>query len=176
MRRATRALSAVIGLLSLATCRKLEAPRLDPVRALEQRVRPRFTPPADGLLKEAQINAYIKVLGASGRRSPSDVAESLQVDPVELAWVRARITEALLALDGRQVSDAALETYGATLNRLRETRRTTRDAKAAARLDAEIAALEKERASLHRPVAASAASRNALLVASRRAELERVGP
>ena len=171
-----RALSAAVAVLTLASCRKFEAPKLDPVRALQAKVRPRFTPPADGLLKPAQIDAYIKVLGASGRRSPSDVAESLQVDPVELSWVRARIAEALLALDARQVSDGALETYGATLARLRETRKTTRDPKAASRLDAEIAVLEKERASLHRPVAASAASRNAVLVAARRAELERVGP
>ncbi len=100
----------------------------------------------------------------------------MEVDPAEFAWVRARIAEALLALDARQVSDAAAETYASALAHLRETRRAAKDPKTAARLDAEIAALEKERAALHRPVPASAASRNAALVAPRRAEIERAGP
>jgi hypothetical protein len=169
-------LLAALAALTAASCRKLEAPRLDAVRALQAKVRPGFTPPADGVLKNAQIDAYLKVLRESGRRPPSDVAESLGIDPAEFAWVRARIAEGLLALDARQVSDAAAETYAATLSRLRETRRATRDAKTAARLDTEIAALEKERAALHRPVPASPASRNAALVAPRRGELERSGP
>ena len=176
MRRCAAALFAAIAAWSAASCRKLETPRLEAVRALQARVRPGFSPPADGLLTNAQIDDYLKVLRASGRRPPSDVAGEVGVDSAELAWVRARIDEALLALDARQVTDAAAETYAATLARLRETRRTTRDTKAAARLDAEIAALEKERTALHRPVAASAASRNAALIAPRRAELERVGP
>jgi len=176
MRRRPWLLLVVVAAYFPASCRKLEAPKLDAVRALQAKVRPGFTPPADGLLKTAQIDTYLKVLGASGRRPPTEVAESMQVDPAEFSWVRARIAEALLALDARQVSDAALETYGATLARLRETRKATRDTKTAVRLDAEIAALEKERASLHRPVPASAASRNAVLVAPRRAELERIGP
>jgi hypothetical protein len=151
-------------------------PRLEAVRALEARVRPAFAPPADGLLTTAQIDAYLKVLRASGRRAPSDVAESMEVDPAELAWVRARVAEAFLALDARQVSDAAAETYASALARLRETRRAAKDPKTSARLDVEIAALEKERAALHRPLPVSAASRNGVLVAPHRAELERAGP
>jgi len=162
--------------VAASSCRKLEAPRLDAVRALQAKVRPRFTPPPDGLLKDAQIDAYLKVLRASGRRPPSDVAGSMGIDPAEFAWVRARIAEAFLALDARQVSDAAVENYTAALARLRETRRTTRDARIASRLEVEIAALEKERASLHRPFPATPASRNAVLVAPRRAELEQIGP
>jgi len=176
MRRCVATLLAGIAAVITVSCRKLEAPRLEAVRSLQAKVRPAFAPPADGLLKEAQIDAYLKVLRASGRRPPADVAESMDVDPAELAWVRARIAEALLALDARQVTDAASETYAATLSRLRETRRAARDPKTASRLDAEIAALDKERATLHRPVSASSASRNAALVAPHRAELERVGP
>jgi hypothetical protein len=143
---------------------------------LQARVRPAFAPAADGLLTRGQIDAYLKVLRASGRRAPSDVAQSMALDPTEFAWVRARIAEALLALDARQVSDAAADTYASALARLRETRRAAKDPKTSARLDSEIAALEKERAALHRPVPASAASRNAVLVAPRRAEIERAGP
>ncbi len=98
------------------------------------------------------------------------------VDPGEFGWVRARITEALIALDARQVGDAAYEAYGTALVRLRETRRSTRDPKSAARLEAEIAALERERGTLRRSDSASAASKNGARVAARRAELERVGP
>jgi hypothetical protein len=113
---------------------------------------------------------------SAGRRPPADVAEEGSLDPAEFAWVRARIAEALLALDARQVSEGAGETYAAALARLRETRRSTRDAKTAARLDAEIGALERERAALRRPVPASPASKNAALVAPRRGELERLDP
>ena len=176
MRPRSCLLLAALAALAASSCRKLEAPRLDAVRAFEAKVRPRFTPPADGLLTNAQLDAYLKVLHESGRRPPSDVAESMGVDPAEFAWVRARIAEALLALDGRQVSDTAAENLAAALSRLRETRRATRDSRTAARLDTEIAALEKERAALHRLVPASPASRNGALVAPRRAELERYGP
>jgi hypothetical protein len=176
MRRRAGLLLAVIAALPEASCRKLEAPRLEAVRAFQARVRPAFVPAVDGLLTAGQIDTCLKVLRASGRRAPSDVAESMEVDPAEFAWVRARIAEALLALDARQVSDAAAETYASALARLRETRRAAKDPKTSARLDAEIAALEKERAALHRPVPLSAASRNALLVAPHRVELERAGP
>lgn len=161
---------------AVVSCRKLETREFDAVRALKARARPRFQPPADGLLTEAQVDAFIRVRKAAGRRPPSDAAAAMGVDVAELAWVRARIAEALLALDARQVGDAAYEAYGPALARLRETRRTTRDTKAVARLDAEIATLEKERSTLRRSDAASAASRNAARVAGRRAELEQLGP
>ena len=83
---------------------------------------------------------------------------------------------ALVALDARQVGDSAYESYGAALARLRDARRSTRDARAAARLDAEIATFERERSTLRHTDATSPASRNAARVAPRRAELERVGP
>ena len=175
-----RTLAALLALVLSAgcgfACRKLETRELDAVRALRERARPGFQPPADGLLTDAQIEMFLKVRRAAGRRPPSEVARSLGVDPAEFAWVRARITEALVALDARQVGDASYEAYGAAISRLREARRSTRDPKAAARLDAEIVALERERGTLRRSEAASPSSRNAGRVAARRAELERVGP
>ncbi len=176
MRPARVVLVLAAAVAATAACRKLETRELNAVQALRARARPRFQPPADGLLTGAQIDMFLKVRQAAGRQPPSEVAGSLGVDPAELAWVRARIAEALLASDAKQVGDSASETYGAALGRLRETRRSTRDPKAAARLDAEIGTLERERATLRRNDSASAASRNAVLVAGRRAELERVGP
>jgi hypothetical protein len=176
MRPARLVLVLAAAAAALAGCRKLETREMSAVQALRARARPRFQPPADGLLTAAQIDMFLKVRQAAGRQAPSDVAGGLGVDPAELAWVRARIAEAILALDAKQVGDSTYETYGAALGRLRETRRATRDAKAAARLDAEIAALERERATLRRNDSASPASRNAVLIAGRRGELERVGP
>jgi hypothetical protein len=172
-----RAVLFLAGLLAFGpACRKLETQQLDAIRALKARARPRFQPPADGLLTDAQVDMFVKVRQAAGRRPPSEVAAEMDGDPAEFAWVRARITEALLALDARQVGDAVYEAYGPALARLRESRRATREPKTAARLDAEIAALERERGAVRHSDAASPASRNAARVASRRAELERVGP
>jgi hypothetical protein len=174
--RRTLALLVLALLAAAPGCRKLETRELDPVRALRARARPAFRPPADGLLTDAQVETFLKVRSAAGRRPASEVATEMGVDPVEFAWVRARIVEALVALDARQVGEGAYESYGAALSRLRDARRSTRDGKAAARLDAEIATLERERATLRHADATSPASRNAARVASRRAELERVGP
>ncbi len=173
--RAAVLLAATAG-LAPASCRKVEAPRLDPVRAIRERVRPAFSPPADGLLTDAEIDTFIRVRKASGRRPPSEVAGEMEVDPAEFAWVRARIGEALMALDAQRATEAAAGSYAEALAGLRETRRTTRDVRTAARIDAEIAALERERSSLRRPIPASPASRNAARIAPRRAELEQIGP
>jgi hypothetical protein len=176
MKRGRLAILLAAAVAALPACRKLETRELDAVRALKARARPRFQPPADGLLTDAQIEMFLKVRQAAGRRPPSEVAADMGVDPAELAWVRARITEALLALDARQVGEAAYESYGTALARLREGRRTTRDPKAAARLDAEIAVLERERGTLRRSDSASPASKNGARVAARRGEIERIGP
>jgi hypothetical protein len=175
--RRFRSLAAAASVLALLpACRKIETRDFDAVRALRARARAGFQAPPDGLLTDAQVETFLRVRRASGRRPPSEVAVELGVDPAELAWARARIAEALLALDAKQVADAAFETYNAALARMRETRRATKDARVAARLDTEITALERERASLRRGDAASPAVRNGALVAPRRAELERVGP
>jgi hypothetical protein len=175
MRRILAALTLTV-LAAAPACRRFDTHELDAVRALRGSAGPRFQPPADGLLTDAQIDMFLKVRKAAGRRPASEVATETGVDPVEFAWVRARIAEALVALDAKQVGDAAYEAYGPALARLRETRRTTSDPRAASRLDAEIATLERERATLRRTEAAAPASRNGVRIAARRGELERAGP
>ena len=173
MRRTLAALTLSV-LAAVPACRRFDARDLDAVRSL--RARPRFQPPTDGLITDAQLEMFLRVRQSAGRRPPSEVATELGVDPAEFAWVRARIAEALVALDARQVGEAAYEAYGSAVARLRETRRATHDSRAAARLDAEIATLERERGTLRRSEATSPASRNAARLAPRRAELERIGP
>jgi len=175
MRRTLAALALSV-LAAAPACRRFETSELDAVRALRARAGPRFQPPADGLLTDAQVDMFLRVRLAAGRRPPSEVATEQGVDPAEFAWVRARIAEALVALDARQVGDAAYDAYGSAIARLRETRRATRDPRASARLDTEIATLERERSTLRRTEAAAPASRNAARIAGRRAELDRVGP
>ncbi len=98
------------------------------------------------------------------------------MDPAEYAWVRARIQEALLALDADRVAAASSEGYARAIAGVREARRSTRDPKIAARLDAEIATLERERASLRKTGPASGSlQRNAALVSPRRAQIEAAG-
>src|SRR6266542_2750923 len=81
----------------------------------------RFQPPADGLLTDAQIDRYVRVRRAArgvgkpeGPRTPpleptprlrfdEEAARAVGVDPEEFVWVRARIVEALVALDTSQV-------------------------------------------------------------------------
>jgi hypothetical protein len=95
----------------------------------------------------------------------------------EFGWVRARIQEALLALDAERAASAAAESYARGTAALREARRATKDPKTAARLDAEIATLERERAGLRRAAPGSSGlARNAALVSRRRAEIEAAGP
>ncbi len=158
--------------LLLAGCRKLEPRALDSVRALASRVQPAFRPPADGVLSEAQLTMYLNVRRAAAGRLASPAA-----DAEEYAWVRGRIIEALAALEAKRVTEAALDSYARAIAELRETRRVSRDARAARRLDAEIAGLERERAALRRrDAAAPGILQNASLVAPRRAEIESVGP
>jgi hypothetical protein len=172
MRRATGALLLALTALSAAGCRKLAPKDLDAVRALRARALPRFQPPADGVVTDAQLDAYVKFKRAAGNRSEADTAAALGADPAEMAWVRARIVEGLLALEARQVTDAVFDSYGSAIARLRETRRSERDTKVAARLDAEIAGLERERATLRKgDSAGAAAAKNAARIAPRRAEL-----
>ncbi len=169
---------AAAGLLALAGCRRLEPERLDPVRAIRSGVEPRFRAPQDGLLTPAQIDLYLKVRRAAGRGSDAEAARTLGADPAEFAWTRGRITEGIAAFDARRVADAAGESYARGLAALREARRAAPDARTASRLDVEIAALERERASLRRRPAdvPPAAAANAALVETRRAEIDSVRP
>ena len=176
--RVLAAAAAAAGLLGLAGCRRLEPETLDPVRAIRVRAEPRFRAPEGGRLTPAHIDLYVKVRRATGRGSEAEAARAVGADPAEFAWVRARITEGLGAYDGRRVAAAAGESYTRGLAALREARRAAPDARTASRLDSEIAALERERASLRRPPAdvSPAAAANGALVETRRAEIESVRP
>ena len=176
MRRATFALLLALALVPAAACRKFEQKDLDAVRALRARALPRFRPPADGVVTDAQLDAFVRLRRAAGNRSEADAAAALGADPAEIAWVRARIVEALLALDAKQATEPVAESYGAAITRLRETRRSERDPKTAMRLDAEIAGLERERATLRKGDGQGpAAAKNAARIAPRRAELAALG-
>lgn len=174
---ARRFLFALIAAGLLTGCRKFEPRTLDPVLALKSHVGTGFRPPADGLLTDAQIDRYVKARRAAGGRPESEAAGSPAVDRAELAWIRARVVEALVVLDTKQVTDAAIESYASAIAALRETRRSTHDPKGAARIDAEIAALERERASVRRSDAVAPATlANAARVFPRRVEIESLGP
>jgi len=159
-------------------CGRDEPKRLDPVRAIRSRVELAFRPPADGRLSSAQLDAYVKVRRAiRTATSGAEAARGLGVDPAEFDWIRGRIIEALAVLDSRRVAESGLEGYGRAVAALRAARESAADSKTAARIDAEIAALERERAALRRPdPVAPAALANAARVEARRAEIESIGP
>jgi hypothetical protein len=132
-----------------------------------------FQPPADGQLTEGQIDRYVKVRKAAKGRPDEDAARAVAVDPDELAWIRARVTEALLEADRRRVRAAADEVYGKTIGSLRETRRSVHDPATARSLDEQIAGLERERAGIHKAEAVPpSVAANARKVAARRAEID----
>ncbi|MFN2387242.1 MAG: hypothetical protein ABR576_13320 [Thermoanaerobaculia bacterium] len=172
----SRRLAFFVGALALGAaapaCRRPAAvPAGTPARGGTVLTR-QFSPPADGLLTDADLDLYLKVRRAAKGRPDGDAARAVGADPERFGWVQARIVEALVALDARRIEADAAETYGRTLASLRETRRGVRDAVTANALDAKIAQLERERAGLRRaetlppPVAA-----NARRVAQRRAQI-----
>src|SRR5512141_1841349 len=75
----------------------------------------RFQPPADGLLTDAQIDRFVRVSRAARGRSGEEAARAVGVDPEEFGWVRARIVEALVALDTSQLRSSAEATYTRTI-------------------------------------------------------------
>ena len=133
----------------------------------------RFHPPADGVITDAQLERYIRVRRGAKARTDSDAARAVGIDPDEVAWVRARVDEALIEADSRRVRAASDEVYARTIASLRETRKSVRDAASARSVDEQIAGLERERATLRRGSGAPpAVVENARKVASRRADLE----
>jgi hypothetical protein len=154
-------------------CGKAEAPAAGkPVVALPASVR-RFTPPADGLLTDAELDHYVAVRRAARGRTEADAARALGVDPDEHAWVRARVVEALAELDDRRVKAASAETYARTLAQLHETRKSVKDPATAKSIDEQIAGLEKERAAWKKPAPLpQALAANVRRVEKRRAEIE----
>lgn len=136
-----------------------------------------YRPPADGIMTDDQIDRYLRVRRAAKGRSDADAARALGVSPEEVAWIRGRIVEAVVALDDRRVREATQETYAKAIAALRTARTATRDAERSRSLESDIAALERERATVRRedsPTPALAA--NVRRVARRRAELETVSP
>ena len=169
-------------LLSATACRRSPRPasRPDALRSLpggDLLPTPRFQPPADGLLTDEQVGRFIRVRRAAKGRTDAESAQALGVAPEELAWTRARIVEALVALDERRVRAASAEAYGKALTQLKASRASVRDPGRARALDEQIAALERERAAVRREeTPAPALARNMQRVAARRAELESVAP
>jgi hypothetical protein len=135
----------------------------------------RFRPPADGLITQTELDRYIRVRRGSRGRTEVEAARAVGVDLDEYAWVRARVIEALVALDTRKVRAASEETYVKTIAALRRARQDSRVGQRT--LEEQIAALERERASLKQidtpPVAVAL---NAKRVAPRRAEIEALSP
>lgn len=125
------------------------------------------------MLTDKQVDRYVAVRRAARGRTEADAARALGVDPDEHAWVRARVVEAILALDERRVRAASAETYARTLAQLHETRRAVRDPATAHSLDEQIAALERERAAWKKPAPLPPGlAANARRVEKRRAEIE----
>ncbi|MEP6993017.1 MAG: hypothetical protein ABI968_00755 [Acidobacteriota bacterium] len=168
-------LLSVLGVWEIAGCRRSTA--IDPVAAIKTGVRPAFQPPADGLLTDAQIETFLRTRRQAPSESGGEALSTAGSDAAELAWIRARVLEAKLVLDSQRVAADAADAYARALAVLREVRRSARDRKTAERLDAEISALERERASLRKGSALPPALiRNTARVAPRRAEIEAAGP
>jgi hypothetical protein len=134
----------------------------------------KFQPPADGIITDAQLERYIRVRRAAKTRSDSDAARAVGVDPDEVAWVRARVDEALIEADSRRVRTASDEVYARTIASLRETRKSVKDPAIARSVDDQIVGLERERATFKRGAsgASAAVAENARRVAAKRADLE----
>ena len=178
MRTIARLAPAALLLFSLACRRSPQAAggaERPSAAALEKlAIRPRFQPPADGLLTDAMIDRYARIRAASkGWPAEAETARGFGVTSEELAWVQARVVEALAALDTHRLRSASEETYNRAIASLKRTRDSARDRETLRGLNDQIAALEKEKASLKSldalPGSILANSRR---VAPRRAELE----
>lgn len=137
----------------------------------------RFRPPADGLLTEAHIERYLRVRRAARGRTDVEAARAVGADLDEYAWARARVIEALVALDTRKVRAASEETYTKTIAALRRARQSASDRASQRALDEQIGGMERERAALkHIDAPPVAVAVNARRVAPRRAEIEALLP
>ncbi|HEX9689690.1 MAG TPA: hypothetical protein VGB47_11540 [Thermoanaerobaculia bacterium] len=176
MSRAPRLLPMLVAVAVLASsCRREEKRPPDSAGATSAGaiLHPHFETPIDRLLTDRHLDLYVKVRRAARDRSEADAARALGVDPDEFAWVRARIVEALVALDETRVREASAETYVRTIASLRQTLKSVRDPQTARTIEAQIAGLERERAGMRRPDSVPVdVAANARKVAERRAELE----
>lgn len=138
---------------------------------------PRFVPPADGLLTDAQIDRYLRARRAKAGQPEGQAARLPEMDRGEFAWVQARVDEAILASDARRVRAASEETYARTIASLKRARESVKDADTARTLGDQIAALERERALVKGTESlAPAIASNARRVALRRADFDALGP
>jgi hypothetical protein len=178
MRAIARLVAAALLFPVLACQRTPEAPPSQPNRPSAQALArlaiiQRFRPPVDGLLTDAMIDRYARYHAASKNHPEADAARLLAFDADELTWVRARILEALAALDTRKVRAASEESYARAIASLKRTRDSARDRETVKSLTEQIAALEKERSSLKTLESMPASIQaNARRVAARRAEVE----
>jgi hypothetical protein len=166
----------VVCAVSLAACRREKAGDPTPATRAPAIGGPtRFEAPADRLLTSRHLDLYVRVRRAAKDRSDADAARALGVDPDEFAWVRARIVEAVVAGDEARVRAAAAGTYDRTIASLRGTLEGVRDRETARTIQAQVAALERERAGMRRPdPLPNDVAANVRLVGNRRAELEAV--
>jgi hypothetical protein len=174
---------AALGAFALAAgCGPADRERATParraVRAAEALLPdPGFYPPADGLVTDEQMGRYLRVRRAAKGRTDAETALALGIRPEEIAWTRARIVEALVALDERRVREASAEVYAKSIATLRASRAAVRDPGRARALEEQIATLERERATFRRDeTPAPALARNMRRIAARRTELEAVTP
>ena len=171
---AWQALILSLAILGGAGCRRESVGEPPPARggpALAEH--PGFEPPADRLLTARHLDLYVKVRRAAKDRSEADAARALGIDPDEVAWVRARIVEALVAEDEVRVRAGAAATYDRAIASLKKTLENVRDRETARTVLSQIAALERERGGMRRPdPLPNDIAANARLVGSRRAELE----
>jgi hypothetical protein len=136
-----------------------------------------FQPPADGLVTDEQLDQFLRVRRAAKGRTDAENARALGLSAEEVAWTRARIVEALAALDEKNVREASAESYSKSVAALRAARAEAATPEQRRTLEDQIAVLDRERASLRRedtPTAALAA--NMRRVAARQADLAAVAP
>jgi hypothetical protein len=172
-RAACSALFFALAILGGSGCRRESAGEPPPARGPALVEHRGFEPPADRLLTARHLDLYVRVRRAAKDRSEADAARALGIDPDEFAWARARIVEALVAQDEARVRDAAGGTYDRAIASLKKTLEGVRDRETARTIQAQIAALERERAGMRRPdPLPTDIAANARLVGNRRAELE----
>jgi hypothetical protein len=172
-RAVTTAAGIGFALWAGVSCRQSEigSPSRSAVPAVRSAAR--FVPPADGLVTDAQLDRYVKVRRAARGRTDEKTAQAVGVNAEELAWVRSRVLEAVVYLETTQVRNAADGTYARTIASLKEAAKGARDRETIRKLEEQIAALERERASLKTADATPpAVIANARKIAPRRAELE----
>lgn len=179
-----RAAVAVLAISAAAACgRDRRQPAVDPARAIRNLPggsllpTPAFRPPADGILTADGVDRLLRVRRAAKGRTDAEAARALGISPEEIAWTRARVTEALVALDERRVRESSAEVYAKTIATLRAARAGVTNGERARTLDDQIATLDRERASLRTAeTPAPALAANMRIVAGRRAEIEPLAP